>query len=299
AGEWLLDPLDITISATGPDPLSCLTTGICSILFDDVPLLATSVISVGTINAGLLSNGSVILQAHQDINLQTDLNLNSGGAGSTFTAQAGNNINLGGNIIVNGTNITLRANDPASLTPSGYGSITSGPGFGNITTNGGSVNLLGYGVAVGNISSYGTLGSGSVTIAAASDIVTGSVATFSTASGIAGGTVKLATDSGKITVNGSIDTHGAGGSFAIVDGAGGGSVLIERRNGATPGTVTISGGILTDGGNGATATPGQGGSGGSAGDVFISGLTTTVIAGTGGAPTVVATLSGDILVAGG
>src|SRR5436190_144009 len=292
-GEWLLDPTDINIAAIGLDLLTC-PAGIC---FDDPAVLGLSQITIGTIDAGLRTNGSVTLQAHNDINLQTDLNLTYGGG--AFTAQAGNNINLGGNIIVNGTSITLRANDPASNSESGTGSITSAAGSGNITTNGGSVNLLGYGVAVGNISSYGTLGSGSVTIAAAGDIVTGSVATFSTASGIAGGTVKLATDSGKITVNGSIDTHGAGGSFAIVDGAGGGSVLIERRNGATPGTITISGGIITDGGNGVTATSGQGGSGGSAGDISITGLTTTVIAGTDGASTVVATLSGDILVAGG
>ena len=293
-GEWLLDPTDINIGLVGIDQLTCLA-GVC---FDDPPLVGNvSTITAGTLDAGLRLNGSVTLQAHRDINLQTDLNLTYGGG--AFIAQAGNNINLGGNITANGTNITLRANDPASLTPSGYGSITSGPGFGNITTNGGSVNLLGYGVAVGNISTYGSLGSGSLTVAAAGDIVTGSLATFSTAAGVAGGAVKLATDSGKITVNGSIDTRGADGSFAIVDGASGGNVLIERRNSATTGTVSVSGGIITNGGNGITATSGQGGSGGSAGDVFISGLTTTVIPGISGAPTVVATLSGDILVAGG
>ena len=251
-GEWLLDPTDIYIGLTGTDQLTCLAgAGVC---FDDLPI-PTSLISVGAIDAGLRSNGSVTLQAHRDINLQSDLNLTSGGGG--FTAQAGNNINLGGNIIVNGTNITLRANDPASGTPSGTGSITSALGYGNITTNGGSVNLLGYGVTVGNIS------------------------TNSTAIGVAGGTVKLATDGGNITVNGSIDTHGADGSAGIVDGSRGGNVIIERRDGATPGAVSISGGITTNGGNGATATSGQGGSGGSAGDVFATHM------------------SGDILVAGG
>src|SRR6267154_3701484 len=108
-GEWLLDPLDITIAATGLDVLTC-PAGIC---FDDPPLLGNlSQITVGTIDAGLRLNGSVTLQAHHDINLQTNLNLTYGGAGSTFTAQAGNNIDLGGfNITANGTNITLRAND--------------------------------------------------------------------------------------------------------------------------------------------------------------------------------------------
>src|SRR5882762_2774773 len=65
-GEWLLDPTDIYIGLTGIDLLTC-PAGIC---FDDLPLVGNlSTISVGTINAGLLSNGSVTLQAHHDINL--------------------------------------------------------------------------------------------------------------------------------------------------------------------------------------------------------------------------------------
>src|SRR6266850_277580 len=96
-GEWLLDPQDITIAATGPDLLTCQTGS--AICFNDIPLLGgtLSQISVGTIDAGLRLNGSVTLQAHHDINLQTNLNLTYGGG--SFTAQAGNNINLGGDII--------------------------------------------------------------------------------------------------------------------------------------------------------------------------------------------------------
>src|SRR2546427_7876636 len=48
---------------------------------------------------------------------------------------------------------TLFRSDPASNSASGTGSIISAPGYGNIATNGGSVNLLGYGVTVGNIRS--------------------------------------------------------------------------------------------------------------------------------------------------
>ncbi len=260
-GEWLLDPTDINIALTGIDQLTCQTqVGIC---FDDLPLLP-SLISASAIDAGLRTNGSVTLQAHRDINLQTDLNLTYGGG--SFTAQAGNNINLGGNITANGTNITLRANDAASTTPSGYGSITSNLGYGNITTNGGSVNLLGYGVAVGNISTNGTLGSGSVKVAAIGDIVTGLITTASRTAGFGGGLVDLSTSSGRITVGGPIDTSGALGSAgANANGSSGGSVTITSA-----GATTISGGILAYGGNGATVTAGQGGSGGSAGNVVIS-----------------------------
>ena len=150
-GEWLLDPTDINIGLVGIDQLTCLSgAGVC---FD----------------AGLSTNGSVTLQAHHDINLQTNLNLTYGGAGQTFTAQAGNNINLGGNITASGTNITLRANDLASGTASGSGSITSGFGSGNITTNGGSVSLYGFRVTLGAINTSNALGASSVAIASLSD----------------------------------------------------------------------------------------------------------------------------------
>src|SRR5467141_2775069 len=72
-GSWLLDPLDITISAAGNGSLTC-STGIC---FDDLPSLLSD-ISVNTINASLLTT-SVTLQAHHDINLLTNLNLAYGG----------------------------------------------------------------------------------------------------------------------------------------------------------------------------------------------------------------------------
>jgi filamentous hemagglutinin family protein len=266
-GNWLLDPLDINISANGTIPVSCLTlTGVC---FDDNPG-ATSSISPIFINTNLFTT-SVTLQAHHDITLQTSLTLLYGGSGQTFTLQAGNNINLGAfnisSIAANGTNVTLIANDPASATPSGTGSITSLASYGNISTSGGNVNLSGFGVTVGAINTTGgLLGAGSVTVLATGDIVTGSITTASRTVGYGGGLVDLFASSGKVGVNGSIDTSGALGSGISANGSSGGSVTITSA-----GATAISGNILTYGGGGSTATAGQGGAGGAAGYVLITG----------------------------
>ena len=232
-GNWLLDPTDIYISLAGNAVPIC-ATGIC---FDDNPG-GLSDIALSTINNSLFTT-SVTLQAHHDITLQTNLNLNYGG---TFTAQAGNNINLGSfNIVANSTNVTLSANDAASLTASGTGSITSLSGFGNIATSGGDVNLSGFGVTVGAISTLGgPLGPGSVTVLATGDIVTGSITTQSRTPGFGGGFVDLFTSGGKIAVNGSIDTSGALGGTLGADGSSGGSVTISSL-----GPTVITGGILT------------------------------------------------------
>ena len=259
-GNWLLDPLDITISALSNGVLTC-PGGIC---FGDLPGLLSD-ISIITINASL-STTSVTLQATRDITLQTNLNL-TGGTGQIFTAQAGNNINLGGNNVTsNGVSITLSANDLTSGSSTGTGSITSLPFYGNFNTNGGNVDLSGFGITVGSINTTGgTFGAGSVTALATGDIATGNITTASRTAGIGGGFVDLFTSGGKVTVNGSIDTTGALGGTATADGSSGGSITISSL-----GAATITGGILTYGGNGITGLSGQGGAGGAAGAAFIS-----------------------------
>src|SRR5206468_2158679 len=216
----------------------CLSLiGIC---FDDNPGLLSD-ISVATINASLLTT-SITLQAHHDITLtNTSLNLIGGVPGLTFTAQAGNNINLGSfNVTSNGVNVTLSANDAASGTATGTASITSSTtlGYGNFNTNGGNVNLSGFGVAVGLINTTGTLSPGSVIVGATGDIATGSITTSSRTPGLGGGFVDLFTSGCKITVNGSIDTSGALGGSVSADGSSGGSITI-----ASAGATTIAGGI--------------------------------------------------------
>src|SRR5437870_5192735 len=88
-GSWLLDPGSIQIIGGGNEVL--INCGIVSALCFDNPTTGVSQIAPGTIDLGLLTNGSVTLQAHVDISLLTNLTLTYGG---TFTAQAGNNINL-------------------------------------------------------------------------------------------------------------------------------------------------------------------------------------------------------------
>ncbi|HTF15199.1 MAG TPA: filamentous hemagglutinin N-terminal domain-containing protein, partial [Burkholderiales bacterium] len=209
-GSWLLDPDTIQIVGTGNDLL--INCGLVPALCFDNPT-GLSQIAPSTIDFGLLTNGSVTLQAHADINFLANLTLTYGG---TFTAQAGNNINLGTFNISSsfGTNIVLSANDAASGTAIGTGSITSTAGSGNITTSGGNVNLSGYGVTVGLINTNGTLGAGSVTALATGDIATGNITTASRTAGVGGGFVDLFTSGGKVTVNGSIDTTGALGGTA-------------------------------------------------------------------------------------
>jgi hypothetical protein len=309
-GTWLLDPDFIEIVATTNALLPCPTLGgTCAILFDDLSNVTgapggTSQVSVNAIDGGLRTNGSVDLQAHVDINLLTNLTLTF--AGGSFTAQAGNNINLSGNIVANGTNVALIANDVASLTQTGKGSITSALGYGNISTSGGSVNLSGYGVAVGNVNtSGGTLGAGSVTIGSTfqpitSDIVTGAITTASATSGFGGGSVSLVTQGGNITVNGLIDTRGAAGSYGNFNGSNGGSVTLQRTDLTVPGSVKVNGNILTSGGDGVVdQISGQGGFGGSAGDVTIGSATVVPCPLPDCLSLVVRTqLNGDILVAG-
>ena len=259
-GNWLLDPTDIYISINGANPL----TSPGGIFFADNPG-GLSNISPTTINTALQTT-SVTLQATHDVDLQTNLVLQYGG---TFTMQAGNNINLGGNITsisVNGTSVVLSAND-AGGPQSGTGSITSTAGYGNISTAGGNINLSGFGVTVGNISTVGGTGApGSVTVQATSDLVTGAINASSRNAGFAGGSVDLFSSGGKVTVNGNIDTSGAlGVAGAAVDGTSGGTVAISGASAAI-----VYGGISTYGGNGFSPTSGQGGFGGSAGSVDVS-----------------------------
>jgi hypothetical protein len=277
-GIWLLDPdvINIVTSTTAILPCPTPGPGACSILFLDPGNLTGTIseVSAGAIDAGLRTNGSVDLQAKVDINLLTNLTLTYGGI---FTAQAGNNINLNGNIVANGTNITLIANDATSLAASGTGYIASALGYGSIATGGGSVSLSGVGIAVGTLDTTAPgAAAGSVSMTTTTgNLVTGAINAFSQLPGAPGATVDLITDSGNIIVNGTIDVRGAAGNANAPSGSTGGSVFLSRTG--TTGSVSVYGSILASGGSSAAGTGLVGGTGGfisiqeSDGDVRVTG----------------------------
>jgi trimeric autotransporter adhesin len=283
-GTWLLDPRTITIESgnNGPDDDQLVLTGIIGFAdpFGSDPGNAT--IGVSTINDALVSNGAVVLQAYEDIDLNSHIVLGNGG---NLTLQAGDDINLGAFSISMNGDLTMTANDPGALlleldsNPT-LGSITSTAGGGNITTNGGNVTVSGVGVSLGNVNAMGGgPGGGNVSITATgSSIVTGSITT-NTAS------VDLSAQSGLITVNGNIDTRGADG-FNVGNGSNG-SVFSGRSGGdvtlASGGATTVSGSILTAGGDGLDSPDSNAANdrvGGDGGDVTVNVTGVFSVAGT-------------------
>jgi filamentous hemagglutinin family protein len=203
-GTWLLDPGNINIvgSNSGPDD-ALLLASYGALIFSDGPAApATSTIGVNTIDGALASNGSVLLQAVQDINLQANVNPTNPG---NLTLQAGDNIHMGANSISMQGNLTLAAND--SLAQSAYGAvpttgaITSSAGGGNITTGGGSLSASGMAVSLGNINTVGgAYGGGQVNVfATVGDVSTGAITS-------GGGFVGLDANNGAVMVGGAINT---------------------------------------------------------------------------------------------
>jgi len=267
-GTWLLDPRSIAIESSnnGPDDDQLLDSAVIGFADPFGGVAGNATIGVGTINDALLVNGAVVLQAFEDINLNTHVSLGNSG---NLTLQAGDDINLGAfNISLLG-NLSMTANDPAAGLDTA-GSITSSAGGGNITTNGGDVTVSGVGVTLGNINAAGGApGGGSVGVTAtAANVVTGSITTNT-------GNVDLSAQTGFMTVNGNIDTRGADG-FNVGQGQNGSAY--SGRNGGnvtlSSGVATsINGSIYTGGGDGLdspSSNTSNGRTGGDGGDVTVN-----------------------------
>ena len=140
-GVWLLDPYNIEVVST-----SYGAYGLADVadFNGGLPSPATTQILASTIN-GATSN--VVLQATNDISINTAVNMTA--AGKSFTAYAGNDINVNANLQTNGGAIGLYANYAPSGSASGHGAVnlantrTINSGAADITLSGISVALNG------------------------------------------------------------------------------------------------------------------------------------------------------------
>jgi filamentous hemagglutinin family protein len=271
-GTWLLDPLDVVIepnSYGGGDPIANALT------FAANPGNVTHV-TEQTIETNFTNVGNTSIQATRDVLFNANLNLVYATVTpqQTFEVRAVRNIDMAADgvahsITTNGQNVTLSANDngiptspPGLNTASGTGSILGG---GSVTTNGGNVSLSGYGITIGAVNTVANsnpnlVPSGNVNMLSyGADIVTGSIATNAVPNPLVsspGGSVTLTTFSGNIQVNGTIDSRGANGFNArsSAQGSNGGAVILARGSQAAPGKITVTGDILTSGGDGLATT---------------------------------------------
>jgi len=184
----------------------------------------------------------------------------------------------------------------SSASASGYGAtsfLEANFGYGGVGESGGDVLLTGTGgVSVGSIDTSG-YGPGFVDIIATTgDITTGSITTRSLSPAFSGGSVTLATDTGRITVNGTIDARGSDGLGVLIDtcgddcigftygGSAGGAVSLTRTGEGDPvggAAIQVNGSILASGGSGFSPQNAAGGAGGIGGTVLME----SVYGGTG------------------
>jgi filamentous hemagglutinin family protein len=128
AGQWLLDPYNITVEFPGEDrPLSEMAA------FANVADGVTSSVN-GLQLSGAQAN--VTLQARHDINFNTAIDIAAANVG--LTAQAGNNINVNASITTHGGALLLSANDNGGGTASGMGRVNR---LAALNTNGGALTI--------------------------------------------------------------------------------------------------------------------------------------------------------------
>ncbi|MCC7127151.1 MAG: filamentous hemagglutinin N-terminal domain-containing protein [Acidobacteria bacterium] len=268
-GTWLIDPLNIVISATANQ---CVGLGGCVNGPD-----WTSIASGATLGANLITNA---LNAGQNVTLATgatgiengDITLlgsplihkSAGATDVTLTFSAHNDIGItaaisqSGGSAVGRLNIVLHAD-------------SDGNGIGNValrtplTTGGGTITATGRNITVlGNLTTTGTAGrdGGSISLTAspqgALNITAASVTAAggtSTGAGRSGGDIALA--GGSLAARGvNADGGNAGGS----NNAGGRAGTITLESTRTTPSLTVSGNLSARGGN-ATGS-GTGGAGG-------------------------------------
>ncbi|MDH5387799.1 MAG: filamentous hemagglutinin N-terminal domain-containing protein [Gammaproteobacteria bacterium] len=266
-GTWLLDPTNIDV---------VLTVSADAVLADvdafATTNIGTTTVATSSVDVALIDNAvaNVLLQADNNINFLTSVNIAAAGVG--ITAQAGNNIAWGANTITtNGGAINFTANDAAGV-QTGTGSIT---GTGALLSAGGLVSLSGVSVSTGNISTQGTSSNastagGAVTVTATSGLISiGDIfttgGTDSNSSGSNGGDVTISGTGGAITIGNIGSAGGGAGGGGAAAGGNAGTILLTQNSDAllTVGNITGSGGAGSGGGasgtNAATTLNSNGG----------------------------------------
>lgn len=225
SGTMFFDPFDIVVSADGTDGAN---GGL--IAFADTPAAEPWNVTPAQLNA---VGGNVILQAHNDIAINSAVSLTT--AGAAFTAQAGDDILVNASVTTNGGAITLVANDSG-------GSEANNGAAGVITMAGGTT--LNAGNAEISLSAQGT-----VTVATLT--TTNATATAVTVVSTAGNVTDTGT--GAINSGGGV-TLNAFTSISVSDAISAGAAGLAMTSGttmsATAGITTSSGGTVkfTNGG---------------------------------------------------
>ena len=292
AGVLLLDPHNITIQTGGADPLAGN-----SLFGDNVGGDVT--FSPGSIVTAL-NSANVILQANNNIAVNSTVDASANANTHNLTLNAGNSISFGNSVQVSvkgsftatindaGANAADRDAGTATFTM-GSGSAINAPGGINISAgtlaadktgatsvsaNTGDMSLTALsthsgnaatGVAGGNITVADNAAAGkNVTVSGTID-ASGSTATSSGNNGGNGGTVTL-TASGALAVN-TINANGGNGGGGGGNGGAGGAIALT----ATAGGVSINNSVTTIGG--------QGSPGGAGGTITVNAGTTLGVGG--------------------
>ncbi|WP_342119453.1 two-partner secretion domain-containing protein [Pseudoduganella sp. OTU4001] len=135
-GDWLLDPYDIAVGATGSVGLEDVD------LFDDGASSGMTQIAASLLNG---ATANVILQAKHDIFFNEAVSITNPGVG--LTALAGNDVNVNAALTTNGGAVKLVAGDSSSGATATTANLTLAAG---ISTGGGSVELKGAGLSLQN-----------------------------------------------------------------------------------------------------------------------------------------------------
>lgn len=214
-GNWLLDPTDINVVASGG-----------SAGLDDVNEFGDA--SSGSINVSAINDATstVTLQAENDVTFDTLVNMTKAGAG--LTVQAGNDISWGSNTIASLADLTFTANDAGGLASgsgglSGDGALHSG---GKVTLNGASSISVGAISAGGNVSIQSARGS----------IEVGGPVTATSANNV---TIDL-TAASDITINGALSATSTAGRGAV-------NIVSSDNSFFTSNNVTINSNISAAG----------------------------------------------------